>query len=213
MTGKTFKRARSPEAKAKRRVQILQAAAAVLERDGLERCSLNAIAREAGVVKSNLYRYFESREEILLRLLLDDLDKTSERLVAAITGPMELDLTAQVLTLGFAQNPRLCLLISQLAPTLERNISTDLLREIKADLMGHAQTTAIALQRALPELTIDEAGQAIHLLFALVAGMWPISNPGPKLADLLEEPQFADLNQSFHDRMLFATRTLLTGLT
>ena len=37
---------------------------------GLDGTGLNAIAREAGLSKPNLYVYFESREAILLRLLL-----------------------------------------------------------------------------------------------------------------------------------------------
>jgi len=68
-----FQRARSPERKQLRRMAILQAASDVLARDGIEATSLNAIARQAGMVKSNIYRYFESREEILLRLMLLDL--------------------------------------------------------------------------------------------------------------------------------------------
>ena len=66
------KRARSPEEKELRRAAILQAAAALVEREGLEKTGLNAIAREAGISKANIYRYFESREAILLHLVLED---------------------------------------------------------------------------------------------------------------------------------------------
>ncbi len=206
-------RARSPEAKAKRRAQILRATADVLAADGLEGCSLNAIASRAGIVKSNIYRYFESREEILLRLLLDDLTGTCDGLSMIVSGPMSVKETAQLLANGFVASPRLCLLISQLAPTLEHNIRTDTLREIKRALLVQSNRASAALTTALPALPHATAQQAIHLLFSLVAGLWPMSNPGPELANLLAEPEFAPLGQSFADRIHDAILILLSGLT
>ncbi|MCA9688374.1 MAG: TetR family transcriptional regulator, partial [Myxococcales bacterium] len=55
-----FQRARSDAQKEQRRAAILQAAAALLDEGSLEAVGLNAIARRAGIAKSNVYRYFES---------------------------------------------------------------------------------------------------------------------------------------------------------
>ncbi|HEU0222902.1 MAG TPA: helix-turn-helix domain-containing protein, partial [Paracoccaceae bacterium] len=73
MADNPFQRARSPEQKAHRRRAILEAAAALLAEGGIEATTLAAIAERAGLVKSNLYRYFESREEILMWLFVEDL--------------------------------------------------------------------------------------------------------------------------------------------
>ncbi len=64
-----FRRARSPARKALRRAALLRAAAELVDADGPEGVSLAAIAARAGGAKSNVYRYFESREEILARKL------------------------------------------------------------------------------------------------------------------------------------------------
>jgi len=210
MSQPTFIRARTPEAKAKRRTAILAAAAELLAAGGLQHTTLNAIATTAGITKSNIYRYFESREEILMRLLAKDLQEASESLTNAL-APRPLPEVAATLAGGLAANPRLCVLISITASTLERNISTDTLREIKRDMVLSLETTAAALHAALPEISLAQAGEAVQTLFILAVGLWPFSTPGPALAALYEEPEFAVFKQDFGAALLRATEVMLRG--
>src|ERR1700727_3624850 len=64
-----FQRARSEEQRAIRRQAILDAAAAMLEIMPVSEVTLTELSRRAGLAKSNVLRYFESREAILLELL------------------------------------------------------------------------------------------------------------------------------------------------
>jgi len=65
-----FQRARQPEQREERRAHLLTTARAMLEGGvDLRALTLNALAREAGMAKSNVYRYFETREALLLELL------------------------------------------------------------------------------------------------------------------------------------------------
>jgi AcrR family transcriptional regulator len=64
-----FQRARSAEQREARRRTILDTAAAMLEEMPVSEVSLNELSRRVGLAKSNVLRYFESREEILLELL------------------------------------------------------------------------------------------------------------------------------------------------
>ncbi len=213
MTKPAFIRARTPEAKAKRRATILAAAAGLLAAGGLEHTTLSAIATTAGITKSNIYRYFESREEILMRLLTEDLRAASAALSQALTRPRPLPEVAAVLAEGLAANPRLCLLISITASTLEHNISTDTLRDIKRDMLASLNTTAAALHKALPEIPLTDAGDAVQLLFTISVGLWPFSTPGPDLAALYEEPEFAGYKQDFGEALQQATQVMLKGFT
>src|SRR6202034_4430038 len=65
----TFQRARSEEQREVRRRGILDAAAAMLAVMPVAQVSLNELSRRAGLAKSNVLRYFESREAVLLELL------------------------------------------------------------------------------------------------------------------------------------------------
>ena len=65
----TFQRARSDEQRAIRRQTILDTAAAMLEEMPVAEVSLNELSRRVGLAKSNVLRYFDSREAVLLELL------------------------------------------------------------------------------------------------------------------------------------------------
>jgi len=62
----TFQRARSDEQREMRRRSILDAAAAMLTEMPVAEVTLNGLSRRAGLAKSNVLRYFESREAVLL---------------------------------------------------------------------------------------------------------------------------------------------------
>ena len=64
----TFLRARRPEQKQQRREEILAAARELALADGVRSVSLAGIAALAGIDKSALLRYFETREQIFLEL-------------------------------------------------------------------------------------------------------------------------------------------------
>ncbi len=74
------------------RAQILEAAKALIERDGWEKLSLRRLAAEAGVGPTTVYYHVRDREDLLIHLLNDRVDETltvelpddpRERIVAA----------------------------------------------------------------------------------------------------------------------------------
>src|SRR5580700_3743055 len=64
-----FQRARNQEQREARRRAILGAAATMLAEMPVAQVTLNELSRRAGLAKSNVLRYFESREAVLLELL------------------------------------------------------------------------------------------------------------------------------------------------
>ena len=80
-----FQRARSEEQREARRRAILDAAAAMLAEMPVSEVTLNELSRRASLAKSNVLRYFESREAVLLELLdsawQDWLTRSEERRV------------------------------------------------------------------------------------------------------------------------------------
>jgi AcrR family transcriptional regulator len=57
-----------------RRQQLLDAAIRVMQRTGYHQMSMQALANEAGVSVGLAYRYFRSKEDVLLDAILDILD-------------------------------------------------------------------------------------------------------------------------------------------
>ena len=64
--------------------QLLDAAARLMEREGSEAVSMQALATEAGVSVGLIYRYFGSKDEVLLAVITDVLDAFALAVPAAI---------------------------------------------------------------------------------------------------------------------------------
>src|ERR1700677_4508180 len=124
----TFQRARSQEQREARRQAILGAAAAMLGEMPVADITLNELSRRTGLAKSNVLRYFESREAVLLELLdsawrawLARLARDLDRAVtpAAPVGTRG-DQVASALASSLNSAPALCALLNAQAAVLER---------------------------------------------------------------------------------------------
>lgn len=88
-----------------RRRQLLDAAVAVMERTGFHQMSMQALADEAQVSVGLFYKYFGSKEDILLAAIVDILEKFRDQLQPA----MDLvgDDPVEQLIAGFRQYTRI----------------------------------------------------------------------------------------------------------
>lgn len=77
---------RNERLSALRRQMILDAAQRVFERDGLEKTTLRAIAKEAGCTTGAIYPWFAGKEILYGALLDESLQRLHAHLVAATTG-------------------------------------------------------------------------------------------------------------------------------
>ena len=127
---KHFIRARKPEQKDERRTQLLASARERL-RGGVEvgDLSLSEIARSAGIAKSGIYRYFETREALLLSLLWDEWEQWYAELVdgyrSRCRGQRAVDALVTHLARSLARRPLLCALTAALPAAVERNLSEE----------------------------------------------------------------------------------------
>lgn len=214
MSTATFQRARKPEEIQARRETLLAAAAELFDAEGPLGAGLNAIAARAGFTKSNVYRYFESREEVLLSLFLDEMGQLVPALAAAIavTPEDDLDALAQAVATEFATRPRLGQLTSILSSTLEANVSEDTIVAVKRTMGGMASDMAAALLTRLPRASAEDALWAITMIGALVAGMWPGAHPAPVAERVLSRPEFARHRPSVERDLPRAVRALLASI-
>ena len=209
-----FKRARQPEQIEQRRRDILNAAATLMAEKGFDQVSLNAIARSAGVAKSNVYRYFESREEIFLTLLRQDWDdwlSLLEQGVVDLEGSDDIGRFSALVAGSIAASPRMCELVSVLASVLEQNLSEQALLTFKTESMALGVRIMRTVQRALPSLPSDNLMQLGHTLFALIAGLWPLGNPPPAVQKVMSRPELAPFQIDFESSLELALNLMLKG--
>ena len=192
--GDVFQRARRPEQKQQRREEILAAARELALLGGVRGVSLAGIAARAGIDKSALLRYFETREQIFLELtarewapwvraLHDGLDGAPAGSADPAAGSAVIaDLVADVLARSFGDRPLFCDLLAHTPLNLERNVSPEAVRGYKLISLGAVGEAAAVVRRALPDLTGQECLEFIAVIASLAGNLWQIANPVPALA-------------------------------
>jgi AcrR family transcriptional regulator len=190
-------RARRPEQKEERRRAILQAAEELLDERGLEGTGLTAIAERSGLSRANLYRYFASREAVLVELLLSSQDRWMSDLEAALDGVRgPVDVAAAIAT-TLARRPRFCALMGAMAQQLELHLSAEDVRRFHTALVERTDRLMPLLEAALPERDARQLRSGLGVLVMAAGGIWPYCNPVPVVAEVLQEPPFQHLRFQF----------------
>lgn len=215
MPNADFQRARNAEQKQQRRNDIVAAAATLFVDHGFDGVSLNAIAREVGLAKSNIYRYFGSREEIFLALVAADYGEYVEAVRAAL-APLEASGDIDAVGAAFASiaaaRPRLCALTAVLSSVIELNISEEAFVEFKTQVRAVSDAITAAMRQALPDLPEAAAYDFQRYLQALAAGLWPMAKTSTKFSHIMERPEFHNFCVEFERDLTSSTIAVLRGL-
>ena len=211
----TWQRARQPEQKEIRSESILEAAASLLDADGLQGTGLNAIARAAGISKANTYRYFESREAVLMELLLREhreLLSTLEHGFHTLKASNDASAVAEVIASALSSRSRYCILVSALGGILEHNVSSETIAKFKRQLIDSTSGTIDALEAAIPKLSKEALFDYLTFIIMAASGVWPHSHPSKAAQQVLESPEFSQFRIEFQETMTKRAEDLLVGL-
>lgn len=213
-----FQRARSDEQREVRRRAILDAAAAMLVEMPVAQVSLNELSRRVGLAKSNVLRYFESREAVLLELLdgewqdwLADLPAATAVDADAPVGPRGEQLAA-ALAGSLAGRPVLCDLLGAQAAVLERNVSPEVAARYKRAAMADVDALGGIVRRAVPEL--GAAAPRFAAAAVLVTGaIWTHTQPSAAMLEAYAaSPELAAMRLDFTATLCEVLATLLAGV-
>jgi AcrR family transcriptional regulator len=216
-----FQRARSEEQRAARREAILGTAAAMLAEMPVAEVTLNELSRRAGLAKSNVLRYFESREAVLLELLdsawQDWLVQLDEELAAAVEagGPAAArsDQLAAAVAASLATRPMLCDLISAQAGVLEHNVSPQVAAQYKRASIAGITALGGLMLRSVPELGEPDAIRLAGATVMTAAALWPHTQPSAAmLAAYAADPALAAMRLDFTATLREVLEVLIAGL-
>jgi AcrR family transcriptional regulator len=197
-----FERARRPEQKEQRRAAILVAAAELATERGVRAVTLGDIAGSAGMAKSNVLRYFGTREEIYLDLLLDASNAWEAELASVLADVApDAQAVAGAVAGSIATRPLLCDLLAQMAATLEHNVRPEQGRDFKTGMLTGAYRLGALLRGAMPWLDDARAIEAAAATVLTVAAVWPTCTTPQAILDLLDPALLALIPDSFEDRL------------
>ncbi|MET7574739.1 TetR/AcrR family transcriptional regulator [Streptomyces sp. NPDC005492] len=215
----TFQRARSDEQREIRRRAILETAAAMLDEMPVAEVSLNELSRRVGLAKSNVLRYFESREAILLELLdsawkqwtADLPDRLAAGIDPADPAGRRGDAFAAVFAHSLAEHRVLCDLLSAQAGVLEHNVSAQVAARYKKAALANTAALAELARQYLPELG-EGAGQLGGQVYMAAGAVWTHARPSPGMLAAYEgDPSLAVLRMDFTSSLQEMVATLIAG--
>jgi AcrR family transcriptional regulator len=199
-----FQRARQPDQIEQRREAILHAALVLFQKNGLENVSLSDIAKKVGTAKSNIYRYFECREHIYLRVLQRLASEWEESVyppLEKLKGKGTVEKVAAILTDAYMESEEYGELVTVVNPVLEKRLTPALVVDFRSVFLERRKRLARVLASAIPGMKFERILPLTLHLFVHVPGLWPFCRPTPASKKMLEEPQFAHLNLDFQVEM------------
>jgi AcrR family transcriptional regulator len=217
----TFQRARSAEQREVRRRAILDAAATMLTEMPVAQVTLNELSRRAGLAKSNVLRYFESREAVLLELLdsawQDWLAQLEDDLGGAVdTGAppaVRADQLAAAIATSLAARPVLCDLISAQAAVLERNVSPRVAAACKRAAIADVAALGQLMLGCVAELGEHDAFRLAGAAIMMTGAIWANTQPSAAmLAAYQADPALASLRLDFTATLREVLEVLTAGL-
>jgi AcrR family transcriptional regulator len=217
----TFQRARSEEQREVRRRAILDAAATMLTEMPVAQVTLNELSRRAGLAKSNVLRYFESREAVLLELLdsawqdwlaqlEDDLDGAVD---AGAPPAVRGDRLAAAIATSLAAQPVLCDLISAQAAVLERNVSPRVAAACKRAAIADVAALGQLMLGCVGELGEHDAFRLAGAAIMMTGAIWTNTQPSAAmLAAYQADPALASMRLDFTATLREVLEVLTAGL-
>lgn len=213
-TKPAFQRARTPENKERRTDALVDAARELAIRGGVRAVTLTEIAAAAGVHLSGVRRYFESREEIFLRLTAEGWRDWADVVCAELAdGTFSARELSAVLARTLADRPLFCDLLGHAPLSLERQVSVEPVREFKLTALAALDDLITAITRATPEIARADAQDLIAAVSGLAAMLWQVSHPPETLAQLYrEDPRLAHAVVDFVPRLTRLIHVTAVGL-
>lgn len=210
-----WQRARTDEKKNERKVAIYQAALTLFIKNGYDKVSFNSIAAEAGFTKSNMYRYFSSKDDIFLNVFADLFEKWVDDFATQLQ-----DLPQNVAAVDFADawvktllaQPKFLDLMPLLFISLERNSSFEQLLEFKRLSMNLLFQLTVDISRIYPDIVGENAFRLLTLSYAATANYWAANTQSEALKNIYQLEEFQALKPNFEKDLTTAIEIIIRGL-
>lgn len=183
-----FERARTIEQRQERKKEILKACAKLYDESGIDGVHFKAVSKITSFVRSTIYTYYKTKEEILLDLLLEDIKTWSWDVNSILESHETLSKEdyCHELTNTFVNNTRMLQLMSVLYSILEKNCSLEKLTAFKSELMSLRRPLIASINKYFPDADDDSKQTFLNNSSCFVSGLYPTTNISQKQKDAIK---------------------------
>lgn len=210
-----WKRATTDETKNERKKAIHEATLALFKNHGYDNVSFNGIASEAGFTKSNMYRYFSSKEEIFLSIfsnLFKDWVEDCVEMLQNLDSDASPNAFADTWVRSHKNHHQFLDLTIILFVSLEKNSSYEQLVLFKRLAKNLLSKIAIEIVRIYPDFNMDDAFKFLNLSFAATSSLWAGSTKNESLTKIYEQDEFKYLEMNFDKDLTSSIEIIIRGI-
>lgn len=210
-----WQRARTDEKKSERKEAIYKAAFALFKKNGYDNVSFNSIASEAGFTKSNMYRYFSSRDEIFLNVFAELFEKWFEDCSKRLKKLKQDDVIkhfAKTWVKSLMSHPQFLDLTPMLFVSLEKNSSFEQLLEFKKLSKNLLYKISIEISRIYPDIQGEKAFKFLTLSFAATSNYWAAASQNETLKKIYQQDEFKELEPNFEEDLTTSIEIIIHGI-
>ncbi|MEM7009153.1 MAG: TetR/AcrR family transcriptional regulator [Thermodesulfobacteriota bacterium] len=209
-----WERARSCEQKEHRVKEIISATERLYKKHPYEEITFVSIAKEANFTRSNLYKYFSSKEEIFLEFLMQDFVKWRKDLVRSfdVKKKYKVKEFAQIWTKVLIKNKRLLELVSIMFIHLERNVCIESFMDFKFGTKDEVGTVVELLCSIFPKLSPENSVKFIYLQMGSAVGLSQMTDYNEMQLEAFKHPELCYLKAEFKPLYENSVEYMMNGL-
>ena len=209
-----WKRARTGEQKEQRIAEILEATARLYENGPFEAITLAAIAKESRFTRSNLYKYFRTKEDIFFEFLKHDLRLWRADVIGAFQDEAScaVDRFADIWVAVQRRHRRMMSLVSILYSHLEKRASIENLIDFKRMANDEFGMLSDLICRLFPVLSSGDALRFLQLQLAAAIGLTTMTTLSETQHKVLEMPDFQHFKIDYEAGLRETVAHLLQGM-
>ncbi|BBM81792.1 TetR family transcriptional regulator [Candidatus Uabimicrobium amorphum] len=209
----TWERARTEQQKQQRIQEIIDATARLYQERSFEEITFALIAKEAKFTRSNLYKYFNSKEEIFFEFLKYDIVTWRKDFVSSVCDKaFSVEEFAEMWFEVQQRHLRMQDLISILYAHLEKKSSLETLVSFKKMVVSEFGILCGVLQSIFPKLSVANAIKFLQIQLALSIGLYTMTDLSPTQEKVFEITEFAHLKMGYPQYFKQSLVYMLRGL-
>ncbi len=210
-----WQRARTDERKNERKEAIYTAAFSLFKEHGYNNVSFNGIAIKAGFTKSNMYRYFSSKEDIFLSVFMELFEVwfvDCQARLQKLSTNSPLNKFVNLWVAVYLDHPEFLDLIPLLFTSLERNSSFEQLVKFKKRSKELLYLLAMEVGRIYPNVQGEKAFRFLSLSFAATSSYWASSTGNEVLERAYALDELKELTPDFKHDLSASIEVIVRGL-
>jgi AcrR family transcriptional regulator len=203
-----FKRARSKENKEKRFSDILEVSAELYDKLHYAGLTFEEISKKLNITRPAIYKYFRTKDEILVEILLRDFDNLCNDLTDSFDASTEYtkEEIAATWTNVMMKNKRIIDVMSLHSSSIEKKISAEYNSGPGSVVKGYIRTLRELIKNLIPGTDDDRATDFILYQISFAVGLYPFMKI--KMNDSDPNKESFRFNRIYRENLLIKLKSM-----